>query len=125
MNIQRWILIVGASLVGLSCIKISIILSFVIGLGLGTYVYVRTIKDVQYGFYLAVVGDRLFVRTGVGEVSVLISEVDRLDYHNEEFALFLKGGGKIDIEGLTKDFEPAYRWMYINLKTPFKSPPRA
>ncbi len=125
LRFQRVILMGLASIGGIAFYKVSIVWALLVGLGLIAYVYFRTAEDMQKGFYAAVVRDRICIRTGHGESTVLLKDIDRLAGHNEGYALFLKDGRRINVDGLTKDYEPIFRWMYINIKTSFKSPPRA
>jgi hypothetical protein len=125
LRFQRVILLVGSALIGLAFYNLLHWWTILVSAALVIYVFIRTNEDMQKGFYTAVIKDRMCIRTGHGEATVLISEIRELVFHINSSQLVLKDGRRIDLEPLTKNQEPAYRWMYINLKTPFKNPPRA
>lgn len=124
LRIQRVILLVGSALIGIAFYNLLHWWSVLVSIGLVIYVYIRTQEDMEKGFYTAVVDDRICIRTGHGETTVLIGDIDELVFHNNSSQLILKDARRIDMNVLSKDQEPAYRWMYENIKTPFKNPPR-
>jgi hypothetical protein len=124
LRIQRVILLAYSGLLGVAVLfKALHYWSILGGVSLVAYVYLPTAKDIQKGFFTAVVGDRMCIRTGHGEATVLIKDIEELVFHINTSQLVMKDGRRIGMNPSTENNKPIYRWMVANLKTPYKTLP--
>lgn len=125
LTAQRIFLLSFAALIGLAFFFPTIrYWSIIVSAALVAFVYIRTMRDMEKGFFTAIVKDRMCIRTGHGEATVLIEDIDQVVFHINSTQLVMKDGQRIDMNANTEDHAPIYQWMYLNLKTPYKNPPR-